>query len=354
MQMKIINIHMKKIFFYAGLLLCFSFNAVAQQSLTFSDNSYQNADKQLFILANTNLNEGNAGINQVWDFSKLTPTGEQTSYMFDAKTFPMNVLYPESNVVLREGIMDFYFKVTPSGMAEYGNSTTSFSIVYDKPIVKFPFPFDLGSSISGTYSGKIISSTTSNIEGTYSTTADGYGTLLLPGNVKINDVLRVRFMRKNNNNTNEIITYRWYARNSDPIVRYPLLSLTKSENKGKSSITKIAYYANADQLMENQTTYLETENPKEFTSAKASKYEIKVSPNPFIDYAKIEYSLPNNSKVTVQAFDNLGRLAETLVDTDQPVGKYSLKFKGNGQFIYFIKFIINGEVISAKKLIQMK
>ncbi|HNW89237.1 MAG TPA: T9SS type A sorting domain-containing protein [Bacteroidales bacterium] len=345
---------MKKIVLSLAILSLLAVTTSAQHVLTYDNNAYLNADEQPFIITDS-VREGNPGPDQVWDFSKLNKTGELTSYMFAAKNFEKSSLYPEANIVLRENKTDFYFKVSASGMEEYGNSNEYSSVVYDSPIVKFPFPFTYGSSCAGAYSGQAIANNQSRvISGTYTTLADGYGTLILPGDVKIQNVLRVRFMRKQDNNPAETITYRWYAQNSDPIVRYPLLSITFYKKGEHTKAHIAAYYANAYQLSQNQENSEQTTIAAEYTSPDASIYNIKTSPNPFTEKALIEYTIPEDARVNIQVFDNLGRLIEKLTDTQQAAGNYSVSFKGTGQFIYFIRFIVNDKLICSKKIIQMK
>lgn len=333
------------------LCVAFGINLNAQTTLTFDDNAYLSADQHPFVITN-NVSEGPAGMDQVWDFSKLTPAGNMTSYMFSAKGYENCSLYPEANMVLKENDMSYFYKVTPAGMEEYGNSTGKFSVIYDQPIVKFPFPFSYGSTCSGTYSGKISGSVSGDIKGTYSSIADGTGTLILPGNIRITDVLRVKSVRTNDNSPSSTITYRWYAKNSDPVVRYPLLSITLSETNGVTTPYKVAYYANAYQLVPTQST-ASTSN-EEFISEKAVNYDLKTTPNPFIDKTTITYTLPFDAKATLDVFDNQGKQIEKIVDAKQTKGAYSFTFEGKSQVVYFVRLTVDKKVVCTRKIVQLK
>ena len=345
---------MKKFVFILCLSIISFIRLHAQHTLTYNNNSYLDADQQPFIIADT-VREGNAGQNQVWDFSMLSATGEMTSYMFASLNHPGSSLFPEANMVLREKNMDYFFKVSPSGMAEYGHSTEAFTVIYDTPIVKFPFPFTYGSAINGIFSGKqILNNQTTAVTGTYSTLADGYGTLILPGNIKIQNVLRVKFVRQSNNSPSAAIAYRWYAQNTDPVVRYPLLTIIVIQTGSKTSVRTVAYYANAYQYSQNQINYTKPEVPGEYLSDIAEKFSLKISPNPFVDKAQIAYSLPEESTVSIQIYDNTGRLLEQLSEGKKPAGTHSVAFTGKGQFVYFVRIVINDKIICSKKIIQMK
>jgi len=345
---------MIKLVFFLCLSIIPFISLHAQHALTYDNNSYLDADQQPFILADT-VREGNAGQDQVWDFSMLSATGEMTSDMFSSRNYPGSSLFPEANMVLREKNMDYFFKVSPSGMAEYGHSTEAFTVIYDTPIVKFPFPFTYGSAINGIFSGKqIINNQTTAVTGTYSTLADGCGTLILPGNVKIPNVLRVKFVRQSNNSPSASIAYRWYAQNADPVVRYPLLTIIVIKTGSKVSVHTVAYYSYAYQYSQNQANIYKPEVPGEYLSDVARKFSLKISPNPFVDKAQIEYSLPEESTVAIQIYDNTGRMLEQLSEGKKPAGTHSVAFTGKGQFVYFVRIVVNDKIICSKKIIQMK
>lgn len=64
-------------------------------------------------------------------------------------------------------------------------------------------------------------------------------------------------------------------------------------------------------------------------------------PNPFNPVTNIHYQVPNSSKVSLQVFDIMGRLVQTLVDENQNAGKYQVKFNGaqlaSGIYFYRLK-----------------
>ena len=60
------------------------------------------------------------------------------------------------------------------------------------------------------------------------------------------------------------------------------------------------------------------------------------------------------SSVTIIVADGLGRPVDILVDKLQKAGSYSVEFKGKGYyFVYYITTLINGKVVSSKKLIHV-
>ena len=133
-----------------------------------------------------------------------------------------------------------------------------------------------------------------------------------------------------------------------------MLSIIKREGVTDSFVKKAAYYAHASQLLEKAPTLLEHFTLQEFISPEASVLKIKAYPNPFIEKVTVDYNLPDKAKVTILVSDALGRFVETLVDEEQAAGIYSVDFKGKGYyFLYYITTLINGRVVSSKKIFHV-
>ena len=78
-------------------------------------------------------------------------------------------------------------------------------------------------------------------------------------------------------------------------------------------------------------------------------------PNPFNPTTKINYSIPEQSYVTLKVFDVLGREVKTLVNKEQPVGNFEVEFNASDftSGIYFYR-IQAGEFVESKKMVLMK
>ncbi|NWF50351.1 MAG: DUF4397 domain-containing protein [Ignavibacteriaceae bacterium] len=78
-------------------------------------------------------------------------------------------------------------------------------------------------------------------------------------------------------------------------------------------------------------------------------------PNPFNPSTRINYSIPQNSFVSLKVYDVLGNEVANLVDEQQSAGKYEVIFDGSnlasGIYLYTIKA---GDFTSTKKLVLMK
>ena len=88
----------------------------------------------------------------------------------------------------------------------------------------------------------------------------------------------------------------------------------------------------------------------------ADAYNLAQSyPNPFNPQARIQYSLPVASHVTLEVFDLLGRNIQTLVNKEQVAGTYSVVFDGqnlsNGTYVYRLT---SGAFVETKTMVLMK
>jgi len=78
-------------------------------------------------------------------------------------------------------------------------------------------------------------------------------------------------------------------------------------------------------------------------------------PNPFNAGTTISYSLPENSVVTLDIYDILGRKIQTLFEGNQPAGNHSLIWNADNfsSGVYFYK-LTSGEMQLSNKMILIK
>lgn len=344
---------MKKGIFLSILLHLLMISVFGQTQISYESNAFLNGDQHHYLRVTNieDVSEGVSGFNITWDYSHLIAGDSVTSYLLDATQQPGYEHFPEANVVIKEDGEVIFFHVSPQGIEKHGYLRIDNYFKYDLPIKRFSFPFSYGEKIEGKYALHRIGSSDTNFHGTYNSEIDGIGTLILPDNITIQNVLRVRSSQKYDGVDSGYATYRWYSIHADPVLRYPLLSIIKREGATDSYIKKVAYYAHAGQLLEKASTLLEHFTMQEFISPEGSVLKIKAYPNPFIEKVTVDYNLPDKAKVTILVSDALGRFVETLVDEEQTAGQYSVDFKGKGYyFLYYITTLINDRVVSSKKI----
>jgi len=126
-----------------------------------------------------------------------------------------------------------------------------------------------------------------------------------------------------------------YTPASKPIgaVVYPQINVTGSIDVITSPNT---YYLNTVQYTYKPGILLAASSPDSLTGAAATLANPAAArlanyPNPFRGATTITYTLPQNSHVVLQVYDNAGRPVATLVNQDQTAGTYTLPFGTAGR-----------------------
>jgi hypothetical protein len=338
---------MKKIYL---LIFCSSIagaTLTGQTILTYKSHGLMPGTSHDFIFTN-NKEEGSSGANINWDYSDLIPSDKNlTSHMLSPLNLEKSSEIPLANTVIEEFGNLFYFKVNQALIEQYGEVTCNVITIYDKPLTKLKFPFSYGDKVYGNYSGIQQSDNIKiPVEGTYEIFADAYGTLILPGNIAIKNVLRVKQTRTIHNDKSGIIseiTYRWYTDN----VRYPLLVIVKYITPKSSYISQTAMYAHAGDRTKSTTALSEIESLNEFSAY----------PSPYQDQLNISYEIEQAGNVQIDLFDMSGRLTKTiLTKTKQIAGFHNISvndkeiklFPG----IYYVRLSVDNKTFM-KKVIKL-
>lgn len=327
-----------------------SLSAFAQNRLSFQNNAYSLGDSILYIEA-SQVNPGTSGADQLWDFSALTPIGQSKVKVLSTDKNEKKSFFPECNMLLQEHGVDFMYKVTDNNILEYGNSSSSHLMRYTVPIVKFVFPFTYGSSFNGTYQGSFGEQGNPIFSGEYATEADAYGTLILPGNVQLDNVLRVKFTQKATYTTTKNVIYRWYANATVPALKYSVLTVMTNETKDSISVYRVAYNTEAAK----SAATVKKIGAKEYISATAKWYDVKIFPNPVKEQGYVAYTLPADAKVTLFISDNSGRIMSRLVNATQTKGNYEITFTISKYSPYYIiTLVVDGNTILSKIILTDK
>ena len=141
------------------------------------------------------------------------------------------------------------------------------------------------------------------------------------------------------------------------------LDIPLSDFTGLTTREHIAQYILVGQPTGSTTVYVDnfyfynsTTDVKEIIGAVPSEYALEQNyPNPFNPATVINYSIPQNSFVTLKVYDVIGNEVATLVNQTQSAGKYEVRFDAsnlsNGVYMYSIK---TDNFTSTKKMILMK
>ena len=142
-----------------------------------------------------------SGPNQTWDLSNVVPTGELTFNWVGADETAGGSNFPGATVAVSPVTLfqlDQYFTITATEMNDIGTYIPAILTTCSNPITILKFPLTYGTTWTDTFtclrddSGIIFS----NITGSLTATADGYGTVITPDG-PVSNVVRVSLVNTN-------------------------------------------------------------------------------------------------------------------------------------------------------------
>jgi hypothetical protein len=251
---------------------------------------------------------GSSGENAIWDFSSLSFDQPFTGFLKNSQVSANQALFPKANTELGEFGSLFYFNVNEDQTDQYGyvSADGKTKITYSTPFVKMKYPFKYGDTYSGLLSGtyEYPGNVKGNLSGSYTVEADAFGSLILPGNVRFDNVLRIKTSKteeivlSNSVQVVEVSSYRWY----NAAHRYPLLSLTEYTSKLGNSVNtnyQAAYNSNAINIS-NQSNYT------------VSLGDISLYPNPARTSLYLKAEVVNKGTLNFEICDASGKLIRSF------------------------------------------
>lgn len=339
---------MKQRFTLILLSVIAAFSLQAQVVITYATHAPQIGDIVTSVYSNayTNIDFGNAGANQTWDFSSYTVTENlETGNFVD----PANTLWagevPNSNIAMRMEIRDetvSYMNQSSSVLkANYIGTyaeEVNMLIEYSDEMELMHYPFAYGDDFTDTYGYTMEYSEMGMLyitNGTITSEADAYGTVSTP-NGTFTDVLRIKSTDTETSETwiNDVlistetvtyVTYDWYHGSS----KYPVVSIDYDpEYPEDTSITYFSVSTGTNEMESNA---------------------VSVCPNPANDMVKInttDYHVGN--KMNILNSNGMVVFSTTIQDNNLivPVSDFN-----NG--LYFIVIATENGVKRAGKFVVL-
>jgi hypothetical protein len=149
---------------------------------------------------------------------------------------------------------------------------------------------------------------------------------------------------------------------------YPTVLLASTPNDGSQSVTipnsqtttaRIRIEAVGNYFFDISNANFTISSPSGITNNNTAPLEFELAqnyPNPFNPSTFINYSLPYNSKVTLEVYDLSGKLAAKLINNEfRTAGNYSVEFDGSSlaSGIYYYK-ITTAKNTAVRKMILVK
>jgi len=264
---------------------------LSQPLLTSTLNPEIGDEYRTFSADTTGINPGESGEDIIWDMSGLDIGSENLSGIFvDIVTTQYPASFPASNLALNNQQDHYsYFETSGSNYRSWGYSNPNHVMIFTNPRTLMNYPFTYGSSINDAYEGGAnIQGTSVKRTGNISTTADGYGLLVLPTGTFLN-VLRVKSVENFSDEylgqsflyTTNIVKYLWYVENE----KIPLLTISSTTS-----------YINGI-LESSEKEILISANELGIRDQQYEVIDITMSPNPTSDIGTINFSLTRSEQV---------------------------------------------------------
>lgn len=117
-----------------------------------------------------------------------------------------------------------------------------------------------------------------------------------------------------------------------------------------------AIYGNDTELEYNRTGLFEMIGNGTGVNEEANGFTATVAPNPFVNDAKVEFTIPNNENVTVELFNSLGDKVATLMNnTNLAAGAHNVSIDGSNlaSGVYIVR-INAGSVTIKREVVRIK
>lgn len=331
---------------------------MAQFKLTPASHGFTQDEANPMVLTKY-MNPGAAGRGITWDFRDLEPGNRFEGNIGQAIKTQSYTAFPQANMVLEEFGNMFVFQANDKTLEQIGfmSKDGRVKIAYSKPFVKMRYPFGYKNTYSGELEGEYLynNRVIAQHSGTYTVTADARGTLLLPANRELHNVLRVKEVKTYDQTSNgststiETTTYRWYVAHH----RFPVLVLinsTVTSNGGKhtSSSTMAAY--NSDII--NLNTPVDNNDTAPESPSTDIISNLTLFPNPAKDHVSIRFMLAENANTQVCIYALDGKLIKQVHNGNLQAGEAKFEFSAKANKLsagmYIVRVMANGQEISQK------
>jgi len=202
----------------------------------------------------TGFDPGPSGPAVTWDFSGLSLTGGgNTGNYVEVGTTPNGDSFSSANVAHDLGGNNYDYYTTSATQTEWsGVDNAGTVITYDDNAIEMVYPFTYGDAFVDTAHRSYDAGVIVGSRITRSVSADGYGTLILPGGITYDNVLRVRTDEAFRDTTDnpaaylyrETTIYQWFtADEAYPILSYEVGTFDNSGTPGSINTLDYKYVA---------------------------------------------------------------------------------------------------------------
>lgn len=339
-----------------SISLFIALSSFSQNVLTYKNNAPAIGDSSSYIKI-PYVAPGDAGPDQVWDFSGITIRGDKILSKITAPQFKDEKSAGDYNIILEEDGSKYHFNLTGDYFMETGGITPDYTLNFSDPIIKMVYPFAYGKHFTDNFAGQAEAKAGQKVDfsGVLSVTADAYGTLVLPDRA-YQDVLRIRTessgleISQCNSVESKTVRYLWYA----PGCKYPVMNISVIERRVSGKEADITRSAVVWAGKIATTPSVKDKPPDQVVNDDVS---VVVYPNPFSDRLNYHYFLHKSVSATITLTDVTGKMSALIMKhNQQSEGLYSGTINASefnlNPGVYYLRFIFDQQVI-VKKVVKL-
>jgi hypothetical protein len=315
---------------FCFMIALFAITALSFAQLTIHDTDFPGVGFTVThgTASATNLTQGSSGPNQTWTVGDYTWNNVGTSTVVDPATAPHISRFPTANRCVHEtevvGGLNYegytMAHLTSSAYQLLGFDATDSAIVYDQPAQYAVLPATYQTTwtqvVRTTFS--ILGYTIVSVDSTINT-VDAWGSITTPYYSR--NVLRVfshtwayTVTLGFPGPTTEHVAYEWVDQHGNPVV-----TMTSPDG-----VTSASFTSGDIQMLGVPNAVEPARGPVAKSFAVGQNF-----PNPFNPTTSLPISLEKNARVTVDVFDETGRLASHQ-EMDMPAGSFNVPVQAAG------------------------
>lgn len=223
-------------------VLCFSGNA--QYTITSASNPVPGDVESYTLLDTIGLKHGTSGTGQTWNYSStiISTVATTPSTYVAMSSVPNSFMFPGATIASGDG--SGYYSVFSNNATKIeiigqAAPTVTGSILYSNPIKLYSLPFSYGTASPDNFA---FSGPGYTITGTFTTTGDGIGTLILPTGTYPNVLKQKLVVYESITSGTTTATYTVVeSRYSSATSKFPLLTIDTQTGTTVSGTTTTTY-----------------------------------------------------------------------------------------------------------------
>jgi hypothetical protein len=286
----------------SALLLSHTVSIAQCPTLTFANIGLQTSDViKTYSADTTGIVQGTSGANQTWNFGSLVISSTSNTKTCVAPSgTPSSSSFPAATVSINYSNIYDYYTINSTEYTYLGTASSNPTMAYSDPQKILTYPFSYTNTFTDNIAATYLLGVNTVRTGTSTTTADAWGTVILPSG-SYSNTLRIKIIQNYVDSniyfkaTTHQESYLWF----DGTHKNPILNINKTRIVNPLSGTTVtkSVSVSSDVYGNGIEKYNDNLIPA------------NIFPNPATDKVTIAFDLKEKSNTEISIFDMQGREA---------------------------------------------